>query len=123
MQFTENFPAFKHACVHSALNFTQYPALCFLQNYPSLGIASSWRGNEVSWNILWTDEAHFTLQEFINTQNCEYGQKKIHIQLGQYRCNDRRWCELTIILFGRAIVFERDEPCGSHFLTGNRNLV
>ena len=26
--------------------------------------------NEWTWNILWTDEAHFHFHEFVNTQNC-----------------------------------------------------
>ena len=39
-------------------------------NFVAIFLASIFVDNEWSWNILWSDEAHFTLDRAVNSQNC-----------------------------------------------------
>ena len=57
--------------------------------------------SEWLWNILWTDEAHFYLQGFVNTQNYRiYATEKPFIQVPVSLQSERKmmWCKLIACL-------------------------
>ncbi|GBM67640.1 hypothetical protein AVEN_81142-1 [Araneus ventricosus] len=77
-------------------------------------------GNAWSWNILWTDGAHFHLQGFVNTQNCRIWAKENLLQMQPFRLHSQKvtvWCGFTAAFIVGPFFFEN--PSGPVTCTVN----